>query len=156
VDFAPNPEHEMIRDTVRRICADFPDAYWAKCDKEHRFPWDFHKALAAGGWAGVAIPEAYGGAGLGVTEAAIVLEEIAASGAAINGCSAVHGGIFGMEPVVRFGSEELKLRILPRVAAGEMHIAFGVTEPNAGVDTSNIITRARREGDHYVVNGAKV
>ncbi|MBE9539002.1 MAG: acyl-CoA/acyl-ACP dehydrogenase [Proteobacteria bacterium] len=156
MDFTPNEEHQMIRDSVRKICSDFTGEYWAKCDNEHKFPWEFHRALAAGGWAGVAIPEQYGGAGLGVTEAAIVLEEVAASGAAINGCTVVHGGIFGMEPVVRFGSEEMKQRILPRVAAGELHIAFGVTEPNAGVDTSKIITRARREGDHYIVNGAKV
>ncbi len=156
MDFSPNEEHQMIRDSVRKICADFDNDYWMKCDREHLFPWDFHKALAAGGWAGVAIPEQYGGAGLGVTEAAIVLEEVAASGAAINGCTVVHGGIFGMEPVVRFGSEEMKQRILPKVAAGELHIAFGITEPNAGVDTSKIITRATREGDHYIVNGAKV
>ncbi len=156
MDFTPNEEHEMIRDSVRKVCADFSDEYWAHCDKEHKFPWEFHKALADGGWAGVAIPEQYGGAGLGVTEAAIVLEEVAASGAAINGCSVVHGGIFGMEPVVHFGSEELKQRVLPKVASGDMHIAFGVTEPNAGVDTSKIITKAVREGDHYIVNGAKV
>jgi acyl-CoA dehydrogenase len=156
VQFDISEEHQLIRDSVRRVCADFPDEYWSKCDSQHEFPWDFYNAMAAGGWIGIAIPEAYGGAGRGVTEASIVLEEVAASGAAMNGSTSLHLSIFGMEPVVRYGSDELRQRYLPRVASGELHVAFGVTEPDAGTDTTSISTSARREGDHYLVRGRKV
>jgi acyl-CoA dehydrogenase len=145
-----------LRDAVRKVCAGFPDEYWRKHDEEEEFPWDFYDAMAAGGWVGIAIPEEYGGGGGGVTEASIVLEEIAASGAAMNGASALHLSIFGMNPVVRHGSEEMKEAYLPRVACGELHVAFGVTEPDAGTDTARITTRAIRDGDHYVVRGQKV
>ena len=156
MDFRPDDDHEAIRDAVRRVCRDFDDAYWRKCDEGHEFPWDFYNAMAAGGWVGVAIPEEYGGGGQGITEASIILEEVAASGAAVNGCSALHLSIFGMNPVVKYGSPEMKERYLPRVARGELHVAFGVTEPDSGTDTSAITTRARLEGDHYVVRGQKV
>ncbi len=156
MDFAPNTDHDAIRDGIRRICADFPDEYWSEKDQAHEFPWDFYRALAEGGWVGIAIPEEFGGGGQGITEASIMLEEIAASGAAMNGCSAVHLSIFGMEPVRRYGSPELVADVLPRVASGDLHVAFGVTEPDAGTDTSRIRTRAERDGDEYVISGAKV
>lgn len=156
MNFETTDEHEAIRTEVRTICADFPDEYWARCDGEHQFPWDFYKAMAAGGWIGIAIPEAYGGSGLGITEASIVLEEVAASGAAMNGATALHLSMFGMEPVVRFGSDALKQSYLPRVAAGDLHVSFGVTEPDAGTDTTSITTFARRDGDRYLVRGRKV
>jgi len=156
MNFEASEEHDAIRSEVRAICAKFPDAYWARCDAEHTFPWDFYRAVAAGGWIGVAIPEAYGGSGLGITEASIVLEEVAASGAAMNGATALHLSVFGMEPVVRFGSEALKATYLPRVAEGALHVSFGVTEPDAGTDTTSITTFARRDGDRYVVRGRKV
>ena len=156
MDFRPSEDHEAIRDGIRRICADFPDEYWAERDEAHEFPWDFYDALAEGGWVGIAIPEEHGGGGRGITEASIMLEEIAASGAAMNGCSAIHLSIFGMEPVRRYGSPELARDVLPRVATGELHVAFGVTEPDAGTDTTAIRTRAVRDGDEYVVTGAKV
>jgi acyl-CoA dehydrogenase len=156
VDFSVPDDHEAIRDGIRRICADFPDEYWAAKDEAHEFPWDFYAALAEGGWVGIAIPEEFGGGGQGIAEASIMLEEIAASGAAMNGCSAVHLSIFGMEPVRRYGSPELAAEVLPRVARGELHVAFGVTEPDAGTDTTSIRTRAVRDGDEYVVTGAKV
>lgn len=156
MDFEITAEQQLIRDTVKKVCADFPDEYWAKCDSEHRFPWDFYNAMAAGGWLGIAIPEAYGGSGRGITEASLVLEEVAASGAAMNGASSLHLSIFGMHPVVRHGSEEMKQTYLPQVATGELHVAFGVTEPDAGTDTTSITTSARREGDHYIVRGRKV
>ena len=149
-------EHNAIREGVRRICRDFDDTYWRACDAEHRFPWDFYNAMAAGGWVGIAIPEQYGGGGRGITEASIVLEEVAASGAAMNGCSAMHLSVFGMNPVVRHGSEAMRAAYLPRVATGELHVAFGVTEPDSGSDTASITTRAIRDGDHYVVRGQKV
>ena len=156
MDFTPRDDHQAIRDGIRRICADFPDEYWSEVDEAHEFPWAFYDALAAGGWVGIALPEEHGGGGQGITEASIMLEEIAASGAAMNGCSAVHLSIFGMEPVRRHGSPELAAEVLPRVAAGELHVAFGVTEPDAGTDTTSIRTRAVRDGDEYVVTGAKV
>jgi acyl-CoA dehydrogenase len=156
MDFSSSADHEAIREGIRRICADFPDEYWAAKDEAHEFPWDFYEALAAGGWVGIAIPEQYGGGGQGIAEASVMLEEIAASGAAMNGCSAVHLSIFGMEPVRRHGSPELAAEVLPRVAAGDLHVAFGVTEPDAGTDTTSIRTRAVRDGDEYVVHGAKV
>ena len=156
MDFAANPDHESIREGIRRICADFPDEYWAEKDAAHEFPWDFYAALAEGGWVGIATPEEFGGGGMGITEASIMLEEIAASGAAMNGCSAVHLSVFGMEPVRRHGSAELAGEVLPRVATGDLHVAFGVTEPDAGTDTTSIRTRAVRDGDEYVIDGAKV
>ncbi|MEM7095780.1 MAG: acyl-CoA dehydrogenase family protein [Actinomycetota bacterium] len=156
MDFTVNEDHEAIREGIRRICADFPDEYWADKDAKHEFPWDFYEALAEGGWVGIAIPEEFGGGGQGITEASIMLEEIAASGAAMNGCSAVHLSVFGMEPVRKYGSPELAAEVLPRVASGDLHVAFGVTEPDAGTDTTRIRTRADRDGDEYVINGAKV
>lgn len=156
MDFTPDPDHEAIREAVRRVCARFDDGYWRACDAEHRFPWDFYAAMAEGGWIGIAIPEEHGGGGRGITEASIVLEEVAASGAAMNGCSAIHLSIFGMNPVVRHGSDQMRATYLPRVATGDLHVAFGVTEPDAGTDTTAITTRAVRDGDEYVVTGRKV
>jgi acyl-CoA dehydrogenase len=149
-------EHASIRAAVREVCARFGDEYWAEADATHTFPWAFYDAMAAGGWIGIAIPAEYGGGGAGITEAAIVLGEVAASGACMNGASALHLSIFGMHPVVRHGSEELKQRYLPHVASGELHIAFGVTEPDAGLDTTAIRTRAVPDGAGYRVTGRKV
>ena len=156
MDFSADTEHEAIRAAVREICAQFPDEYWAQADATHTFPWAFYHAMAKGGWIGIAIPCQYGGGGAGITEAAIVLEEVAASGACMNGASAIHMSIFGMHPVVRHGSEELRQRFLPAVASGDLHVAFGVTEPDAGLDTTAISTRAMREGHGYRVTGRKV
>ena len=156
MDFTADPDHEAIREAVRRACGRFDDGYWRACDAEHRFPWDFYAAMAEGGWIGIAIPEEFGGGGRGIAEASIVLEEVAASGAAMNGASAIHLSIFGMNPVVRHGSAGMKERYLPRVASGDLHVAFGVTEPDAGTDTTAITTRALRDGDRYVVRGQKV
>lgn len=156
VDFAQNPDHQAIREGVRRVCSQFDPNYWRQCDAEHTFPWEFYAAMAEGGWIGVAIPEEYGGGGRGITEASIVLEEVAASGAGMNGCSAIHISMFGINPITKHGTEEQKQQYLPAVASGELHVAFGVTEPDAGTDTTSITTRAVRDGDHYVVRGAKV
>ena len=147
---------QLIRDGVAAVCSKFDDEYWSRCDEDHRFPLEFYDAMAAGGWIGIAIPEEFGGGGRGVTEAAAVLEEVAASGACMNGASAIHLSIFGMHPVVLHASEEMKAAYLPRVADGSLHVAFGITEPDAGTDTTKITTRARRNGDHYVVNGRKM
>ncbi len=150
-------DHTAIADAVDRVCADFDDVYWAERDRLHEFPWAFYEAMAAGGWLGVAIPEEYGGGGLGITECAIVLERVAASGAAMNGSSALHLTMFGLNPVVRFGNDRLKRTFLPRAAAGELHVAFGVTAPDAGTDTSRITPRAIDDGaGGFVVRGRKI
>ena len=156
MEFSVDDTHEAIREGVRRVCAKFDDAYWRKCDGEHEFPWAFYDAMAEGGWVGIAIPEEYGGGGQGITEASIVLEEIAASGAAMNGCSALHLSIFGMNPVVKHGSDWMRGTYLPQVVDGSLHVAFGVTEPDAGTDTSAITTTARRVDGGYLVRGRKV
>ncbi|MGI8492700.1 MAG: acyl-CoA dehydrogenase family protein, partial [Acidimicrobiales bacterium] len=148
--------HRDLRDGVRRVCAKFPDTYWRDLDARHEFPWEFYEAIAAGGWIGVAMPASHGGGGLGIAEASLVLEEVAASGAAMNGCSAIHLSMFGMNPIIKHGSTELQDRYIPEVVTGRLHVAFGVTEPDAGTDTTNIATRATRRGDHYVVRGRKV
>ncbi len=154
---APDADHELIAEGVRRVCAGFDDAYWRSCDRDHRFPWEFYERLAEGGWVGIAIPEEHGGGGRGITEAAIVLREIAASGAAMNGCSAVHLTVFGLHPVVRFGNERLQREFLPRAARGELHVAFGVTEPDAGTDTSRIACRAEPDGQGgWRIHGRKI
>ena len=156
MNFELSEEQLLIRESVVKLCADFPDDYWSKKDTEHEFPWDFYEAMAEAGWLGIAIPEAYGGSGQGITEASLVLEEVAASGAAMNGATSLHLSIFGMHPVVKYGSEEMKQKYLPRVAKGDLHVAFGVTEPDAGTDTTSITTSARLEGDNYLVKGRKV
>src|SRR3984885_14632199 len=156
VEFSDSPDHGLIRAAVRKVCAGFPDEYWAAKDAAHEFPWEFYGAMAAGGWIGIAIPAEFGGGAAGITEASILLEEVAASGACMNGASAIHLSIFGMHPVVKHGSAELRQRYLPQVATGELHIAFGVTEPDAGLDTTAITTRAVRDGDGYRVTGRKV
>jgi acyl-CoA dehydrogenase len=156
MDFTLTEEQQTLRDAVARICARFDDQYWLERDKTGGFPHELHAALAAAGWLGIAMPEEYGGAGLGITEAAIMLQEIARSGAGMSGASAVHINIFGLNPVVVFGTEEQKRRMLPPLIAGTEKACFAVTEPNTGLDTTRLKTRAVRKGDRYVLNGAKV
>jgi acyl-CoA dehydrogenase len=157
VDFSDDEDHQAIAAAVGSVCARFDDDYWAGCDQRHEFPWEFYRRMAEGGWLGIAMPDEFGGGGRGISEAAIVLKEVAASGAAMNGCSALHLTIFGLNPVVRFGNERLKGAFLPRAAAGELHVAFGVTEPDAGTDTSRVATRAEPDGrGGYVVRGRKI
>jgi len=156
MDFSESDEQRLIRESVRKLCRDFPDEYWEQKDAAGEFPSDFFDSMAKAGWLGIAMPERYGGAGKGIQEAAILLEEVAASGAAMNGATPLHLSIFGMHPVVKHGSESLRSAYLPKVARGEMHVAFGVTEPNAGTDTTAIETSAKRDGDHYIVRGRKV
>jgi acyl-CoA dehydrogenase len=157
MDFSLDDDHVAIADAVDQVCTDFDDAYWAERDERHEFPWAFYSAMAEGGWLGVAIPEAYGGGGRGIAECAIVLNRVAASGAAMNGSSALHLTMFGLNPVVKFGNDRLKETFLPRAAVGDLHIAFGVTEPDAGTDTSRISTRAIDDGNGgFVVRGRKI
>jgi acyl-CoA dehydrogenase len=158
VDFSLSSDQKAISSAVRERCADFPDSYWSACDEEHRFPHEFYSAMAADGWVGIAFPEEYGGGGQGITTAALVLHEIAASGAAMNGCTPLHLTMFALQPVVKFGNDRLKDEFLPRAAAGDLHVAFGVTEPDAGTDTSQIKTSARRDpdGDGWIISGQKI
>lgn len=147
---------ELIRKTTRDLARKFDLEYWREKDKKAEYPWEFVKAFADGGWLGAMIPEEYGGLGLGLTESAVMLHEIGASGAGTGGASAIHFYIFPPGPVIRHGSEEMKKKYLPQIAAGELLMCFGVTEPDAGVDTSRITTKAERKGDKWVVNGKKV
>jgi acyl-CoA dehydrogenase len=156
MDFAETPEHTALRDAVNRICAGFDDAFWLARDTDGRFPHELHRALAEAGFLGICIPEEHGGSGLGITEAAIMMQAIAQSGAAMSGASAVHMNIFGLNPVVRFGTPEQKQRMLPPLVAGREQACFGVTEPDAGLDTTRLKTRAERRGDRYVVHGQKI
>ncbi|MXP24261.1 acyl-CoA dehydrogenase [Gordonia sp. HNM0687] len=156
MDYSTDPTHDDIRQAVRTLCKAFPDEYWMEHDNSHEFPWEFYNAIAEGGWLGLTVPEEYGGGGLGVTEAAIVEREISASGAGMGGCSAVHIGIFGFEPIIHHGSEEMKRKYLPRVVTGELHTSFAVTEPDAGTDTTNIKTFAKKVDGGWLVTGKKV
>jgi len=156
MDFTVSDDHQQIEAAVAAIAGRFDAEYWAQHDREHAFPWDFYNAFADAGWVGIAIPEEFGGGGGGISEAGVLLQTIAASGAAMNGCTPLHLSVFGMNVIAKHGTAELQQEILPRVATGELHACFGVTEPDAGLDTTRITTRAVRTGDTYVVNGRKM
>src|ERR1700712_3451994 len=156
MDFTLSDDQTTIRDAVTELASRFDDDYWMHHDLEKQFPTEFYDTFAEGGWLGITTPEEYGGHGFGITEASILLEEVAASGGGMNAASSMHLSIFGMHPVIVHGSEELKSRTLPRIVTGDLHVCFGVTEPGAGLDTTKITTFARREGDRYLVNGRKV
>ncbi len=156
MDFGLSEHQEGIRDAIRKVCAGFGDDYWLERDNGGGFPHELHAALARDGWLGICIPEAYGGSGLGISEAALMMSTIAESGAGMSGASAIHMNIFGLNPVVVFGSEEQKQRMLPPLIAGREKACFAVTEPNTGLDTTRLRTRAERKGDRYVVHGQKV
>jgi acyl-CoA dehydrogenase len=155
MDFSLSQDEIAIREAVARICASFDDDYWRECDASARFPEAFRDALIEGGWLGIAMPEEFGGSGLGITEAAIMMHTIARSAGAMSAASTVHINIFGPHPIVVFGNDEQKRRWLPDVIAGRTTVCFGVTEPDAGLDTTRIRTAARRDGDDYVIDGRK-
>src|SRR6476620_7826855 len=144
MDFALTDQQQQIRDEVLKLCARFDDNYWLERDRTATFPEAFFAAMAEGNWLGIAMPEPYGGAGLGITEAAIVMQAVAVSGACMSGASAIHINVFGLNPVVVFGTEEQKRRMLPPIVTGQQTACFGVTEPNAGLNTTQISTRAER------------
>jgi alkylation response protein AidB-like acyl-CoA dehydrogenase len=147
---------EIVRKATRDLARKFDNNYWLDKDRKHEYPWDFVKTFAAGGWLGAMIPEEYGGIGLGLREAAVMMTEISSSGAGMSGGSAIHFYVFPPAPVVKYGSEEMKREFLPRLASGELLMAFGVTEPDAGVDTSRIKTRATKVDGGWSVTGQKV
>ncbi|MDR3535016.1 MAG: acyl-CoA/acyl-ACP dehydrogenase [Acetobacteraceae bacterium] len=156
MDFALSDQQQQIREQVVRLCSRFDDAYWLERDQTATFPDAFVSAIAEANWLGIAMPEDYGGAGLGITDAALLVQAVAESGAGMSGASAIHINIFGLNPVVVFGTEAQKSRMLPPLIAGRDRACFGVTEPNAGLNTTEITTRADRRGDGYVVNGTKI
>jgi acyl-CoA dehydrogenase len=156
MDFSFSPEQEAIRAAVDKLCARFDDEYWLDKDRDGGFPDDFHRAFADDGWLGVAIPQDYGGAGLGVTEATILMQAVAESGAGLSGASALHMNIFGLNPVVVFGTDEQKRRMLRPLIAGQDKACFAVTEPNAGLDTLKLKTKAVLQGDRYILSGQKI
>jgi hypothetical protein len=156
MDFALTEQQELIRKEVATLARTFAADYWLDKDRKAEYPWEFVHAFADGGWLGAIIPEEYGGAGLGVTEAALMLHEICAAGAGTSGASPIHFYMFPPMPVIKHGAESLKRRVLPDIARGQIVMSFGVTEPNAGTDTSRIETRAERRGGGFVVHGRKV
>ena len=156
MDFSLTDDQQAIREAIARICARFGDDYWLERDRSGGFPHDFHAAFAEAGWLGIAIPEAFGGAGLGITEAVLMMQTITESGAGFSGASALHMNIFGLNPVVVFGTQEQKQRMLGPLISGTDKACFAVTEPNTGLDTLRLKTRAKREGDRYIVSGQKI
>ena len=156
MDFALSQQQESIRDAILKICSRFDDAYWLEKDRTGGFPHEFYGAMAQAGWLGICIPEEFGGAGLGIMEAAIMMRAISESGAGMSGASAIHMNVFGLNPVVVFANDEQRARMLPGIVEGREKACFGVTEPNTGLNTTQLKTRAVRKGDKYVVNGQKV
>ncbi len=154
MDFNLTQEQLQIREEIRKVCKEFPDAYWREIDGEKKYPEAFVRKLSELGWLAALIPEEYGGTGLGITEASIILEEINHSGGVATAC---HAQMYTMGTLLRHGSEEQKRRYLPKIASGELRLqAFGVTEPNAGSESTRIQTTATRKGDHYVITGQKI
>jgi acyl-CoA dehydrogenase len=156
MDFSLNDDQRAIQTAVQELCSAFNDDYWLEKDSKGGFPEDFYRAMAQAGWLGIAMPTQYGGAGLGILEAALMMEAVSGSGAGLSGASAIHMNVFGLHPVVVHGSDEQRQRWLPRIIAGEDKACFGVTEPNSGLNTLKLRTTAVRHGDKYVINGQKI
>jgi acyl-CoA dehydrogenase len=157
MDFDLSPEQISLREESMKLAKKFDYDYWYKTDNDAAYPWDFVKAFRENDYLGMMIPEEYGGAGAGVVDAALMLHSIAASGAGTSGAAAIHFYMFPPAPIINHGSEEMKRKYLPKIAAGELLMAFGVTEPTAGTDTSRIKTRAERQEDGtWLISGQKV
>jgi acyl-CoA dehydrogenase len=156
VDYSLTDDQQNIREAVMKHCSQFPDEYWLERDRDGVFPFDFHKSMAEAGWLGIAMPESVGGAGLGITEAAIMMQAVAESGGGMAAASSIHGPVFSMQPVELFGTEEQKLRMIPPILRGEDRMCFAITEPNIGLDTTKLKTRAQKCDGGYRVNGEKI
>ena len=156
VDMMSAEDEREIRTSLRQVLSKFPDEYWMRHDLDHEFPWDFHQAMAQAGWLGMCIPEKYGGGGAGVQQAALLLEEVTGSGGALNAGTTVQVPLFGLEPIVKYGSEEQRERFLRPAAEGNLQVSFGITEPDAGTDTTSITTFAEKVPGGYLVNGQKI
>ena len=156
MDFSFDPDQQAIRDAVLALCAQFPGDYWLERDADGEFPVDFQQAMAEAGWLGIAMPEAVGGSGLGITEAAIMMQAVAEAGGGMAAASSIHGPVFSMEPVARFGTPEQQQRMITPVLSGAERMGFAVTEPTVGLDTTSLRTRAEAVQGGYLVNGEKV
>jgi acyl-CoA dehydrogenase len=156
VDFSFTDDQQAIRDAVLAHCSRFPDDYWLERDTDGVYPFDFHKSMAEAGWLGLAMPESVGGAGLGITEAAIMMAAVAESGGGIAAASSIHGPVFSLQPAVLFGTQEQQQRMIPPILSGEDRMCFAVTEPDAGLDATKLKTRAQRRDGGYLVNGEKI
>jgi acyl-CoA dehydrogenase len=156
VDFSLTADQQNIRDTILKHCSRFPDEYWLERDRDGVFPHEFFKSMVEGGWLGIAMPAEVGGSGLGITEAAVMMQAVAESGGGMSAASSIHGPVFSMQPVSLFGTEEQKQRMIPPVLSGADKICFAVTEPNAGLDTTKLKTRAEKRDGGYLVNGEKI
>lgn len=156
MDFRLTIDQQNIRDAVLKLCSRFSDEYWLARDRDGAFPHEFHQEMARAGWLGVAMPEAVGGAGLGITEAAIMMQAVAESGGGMTAASSIHGPVFSMQPVALFGTEEQQQRMIPPILSGEHRLCFAITEPNTGLDTTKLKTRAERRDGGYLVNGEKI
>ncbi len=156
MDFSLTEDQQNIRNAILKHCAQFSDEYWLERDREGKFPQDFYKSMADAGWLGVAMPEAVGGAGLGITEAAIMMQAVSEAGGGMTASSSIHGPVFSMEPVMLFGTEEQQARMIPPILSGEQRMCFAVTEPNTGLDTTSLKTRAEKVEGGYNVTGDKI
>ena len=145
-----------IREAIQQITQQFPDAYWSECEKAEKYPHELHKALTDAGYLGIAIPEEYGGSGLGIAAATVMMQTIAESGAGIAGAQSIHANVYPLQPVVKFASEDQKKKWLPALLEGRDRSCFGVTEPNTGLDTLRLKTSAVLDGEKYIVNGQKM
>ncbi|MEO6092233.1 MAG: acyl-CoA dehydrogenase family protein [Novosphingobium sp.] len=156
MDFSLSEDQQNIREAVLKHCSQFPDEYWLERDADGEFPVAFHRSMAEAGFLGIAMPEAVGGSGLGITEAAVMMQAVAEAGGGMAAASAIHGPVFSLEPVAHFGTGEQQQRMIPKILSGEQKMCFAVTEPNVGLDTTKLKTRAVREGGGYRVNGEKI
>jgi len=156
MDFEFTPDQRQLREAVLDLCTQFDGQYWLRKDSEGGFPEEFYQAFAKAGWLGIAMPEEYGGAGLGITEASLMLQAVAESGGGMSATSSIHLNIFGLNPVVVFGNDDQKARALPPLIRGDAKACFAVTEPDAGLNTTKLTTRATKRGKDYVVNGRKI
>ena len=156
MDFALTTDQQDIRDAVLKLCSRFSDDFWLARDRDGIFPHEFHQEMARAGWLGIAMPESVGGAGLGITEAAIMMQAVAESGGGMTAASSIHGPVFSMQPVALFGTPEQQQRMIPPILSGEHRLCFAITEPNTGLDTTKLKTRAERRDGGYLVNGEKI
>ncbi len=156
MDFSLTEDQMNVREAVLKHCSQFPDEYWLDHDASGEFPVEFHRSMAEAGWIGIAMPESVGGAGLGITEAAVMMQAVAESGGGMAAASSIHGPVFGMEPVALFGTEEQQQRMIPPIISGEEKMCFAVTEPNTGLDTTSLKTRAEKVDGGYLLNGEKI
>ncbi|KAA6414962.1 MAG: acyl- dehydrogenase [Lasallia pustulata] len=145
-----------VREAISKICSHFPDEYWAEHDESGEYPHELHAALAKDGWIGIALPQELGGAGLGISEATMMLQTISQSGAGMAGAQSIHANVYATQPVAKFATEEQRKKMLPRLIGGEWRACFGVTEPNTGLETLKLKTQAIRDGDHYLISGQKI